>query len=124
MKFSEDSRSSVRYIKQYQPTGIYIDDLHYQHHAVIKNNEIIKVEWSNPSEPLDQSMIDLLSDNKPELVIIGTGGSDTPINMRLAEPFLCAGIGCEVMPSDSACRTYNIVATENRKVNLLVYLPG
>ena len=124
MKFTEDLHGNILYIKQYQPTAIHIDDQQYSHSIVIKNNDVQKVSWNDPSQPLNDDLVTLLSDNQPELVIIGIGLNSAAINMRLAEPFLCAGIGCEVMPSDSACRTYNIVATENRKVNAIIYLPG
>lgn len=53
---------------------------------------------------------------RPEVVILGTGRAirfpATPLARALAE----AGVGLEVMDSGAACRTYNILAAEGRKV--------
>lgn len=53
---------------------------------------------------------------RPELMIFGTGRAmrfpAKPLALAIAE----AGVGMEVMDSGAACRTYNILAAEGRKV--------
>jgi uncharacterized protein len=54
----------------------------------------------------------------PELVLLATG-----VTQRFPPPavlglFLGRGIGCEVMATDAACRTYNVLVAEDRRVAL------
>ena len=52
----------------------------------------------------------------PELVIFGTGAKQQFPHPRLTRPLIEAGIGVEVMDTAAACRTYNIVVAEDRRV--------
>lgn len=58
----------------------------------------------------------MILEMQPEVVLIGTGHS-----LRFPEPHLLApvirqGLGYEVMDTQAACRTYNILANESRNV--------
>lgn len=51
-----------------------------------------------------------------EIVLLGTGRQLRFPPGALLRPFAPAGIGLEVMDLQAACRTYNILAAEGRKV--------
>jgi uncharacterized protein len=51
-----------------------------------------------------------------EIILLGTGKRLRFPAGALLRPFAPAGIGLEVMDLQAACRTYNILATEGRKV--------
>ena len=53
-----------------------------------------------------------------EIVILGTGPKQRFPHRRLTAPLASAHIGLEVMDSKAACRTYNILVAEERKVAL------
>jgi uncharacterized protein len=53
---------------------------------------------------------------KPEIVILGTGAAQRFPRPELARALAATGVGVEIMDSRAACRTYNILATEGRKV--------
>jgi len=52
----------------------------------------------------------------PEVVLLGTGSRLRFPPARLAAPLARAGIGLEVMDLQAACRTFNILAAEERHV--------
>lgn len=52
----------------------------------------------------------------PEVVLLGTGARLRFPHPRLSAPLARAGIGLEVMDLQAACRTYNILAAEERIV--------
>jgi uncharacterized protein len=52
----------------------------------------------------------------PEIVLLGTGPTQRFPHPRLTASLARAGIGVEVMDLKAACRTYNILAAEERKV--------
>lgn len=59
----------------------------------------------------------------PDVVLLGTGSRQRFPHPRLTAPLAAAGIGVEAMDSGAACRTYNILMTEGRKVLLAVLPP-
>ena len=51
-----------------------------------------------------------------EILLLGTGPKQRFPHPRLTAPLTAAGIGLEVMDLKAACRTYNILVAEERKV--------
>jgi uncharacterized protein len=51
-----------------------------------------------------------------EVVLLGTGATQRFPHPRLTAPLAKAGIGLEVMDTQAACRTYNILVAEERRV--------
>jgi len=52
----------------------------------------------------------------PEVVLLGTGARQRFPHPQPTAPLARAGIGLEVMDVQAACRTYNILAAEDRVV--------
>jgi uncharacterized protein len=52
----------------------------------------------------------------PELVLIGTGAKQQTVHPRLLLPLMERRIGAECMSTQAACRTYNILVSEGRRV--------
>ena len=57
-----------------------------------------------------------LRDTGAEIVLLGTGPRQRFPQPSLLKPLIEARIGFEVMDSAAACRTYNILMSEGRKV--------
>jgi len=53
---------------------------------------------------------------RPEIVVLGTGASIRFPHPRLTAPLAAARIGVEVMDVQAACRTFNVLTAEGRKV--------
>jgi uncharacterized protein len=59
---------------------------------------------------------------EPEVVLLGTGARQRFAHPRLTAALIARRIGVESMDTGAACRTYNILMTEGRKV-LAALLP-
>jgi uncharacterized protein len=59
---------------------------------------------------------------KPEVVVLGTGAAQRFPPPELARALAATGVGVEVMDTRAACRTYNILASEGRKVAAAVLI--
>jgi uncharacterized protein len=57
-----------------------------------------------------------LLEHGPEIVLLGTGAMLRFPHPRLVRALAEAGVGLEVMDTAAACRTFNILAAEGRKV--------
>lgn len=55
-----------------------------------------------------------------DVLFIGTGRDIAHIPVHLRETLESAGLGVEIMDSPAACRTYNVLLSENRRVALAV----
>ena len=124
MKFSEYDGSSALKITAYDDGQIFINDRPYSTSLVITRQEVI-TDWE-PVCPADIGIntIERLLSFSPELIILGTGQRtvfpDPGIMVRCSE----AGVGLEVMDSASACRTYNVLLSEEREVIAGLLMPG
>lgn len=79
--------------------------------------ETIFPEWSTATpDNLDESDMQRLLALQTEIVLLGTGKRLRFPPGALLRPFGPAGIGLEIMDLQAACRTYNILAAEGRKV--------
>jgi uncharacterized protein len=79
--------------------------------------ESIVFEWSTatPATLAEGDMRKLLELGS-EIILLGTGRRQRFPSGALMRPFAPAGIGLEIMDLQAACRTYNILAAEGRKV--------
>jgi uncharacterized protein len=63
-------------------------------------------------------------DNAPEVLLIGTGSRQQFLPPAVLRPLLQAGIGVEVMNTQAAARTYNILMAESRRVVVALIPPN
>lgn len=73
--------------------------------------------WDVPAlTDLTSAHFEALLRHAPEVVILGTGPTLSFPDPRLGRALVSARVGLEVMDTKAACRTYNILAGEGRKV--------
>ena len=85
--------------------------------STIITPEVLIEEWppTSPTELAVQHMQQVL-EFQPEIVILGTGRRLRFPPAELMQVCHLAGAGFEVMDTGAACRTYNILAGEGRRV--------
>lgn len=74
-------------------------------------------------ESLQEPDFGVLEAMAPEVLLLGTGARQRFLHPRLTARLAQAGVGVETMDSGAACRTFNLLASEGRKV-VLALLPG
>ncbi len=75
------------------------------------------LDWNVKSfEALTTEDFSILQGLGVEIVLLGTGARQRFPHPRLTAALARAGIGVEVMDVQAACRTYNILVAEERKV--------
>ncbi|MDQ5914783.1 MAG: hypothetical protein QG584_667 [Pseudomonadota bacterium] len=79
--------------------------------------------WTAASfETLSEADFALLAGLGGEILLLGTGKTLRFPSPALLQPLMAARIGLEVMDNHAACRTYNILAAEGRKVAAAILL--
>jgi len=116
MKFSEDKIDQGYYVTGYEQGVIIVNGSPKTASFVISHEQLIE-NWAPAHiDDLCAQHMGPLLDLHPELVLIGTG--DT-LKFPAIEHYACLiqqNIGVEIMNSTAACRTYNILLNEGRKV--------
>lgn len=116
VKFTEDTTSTLHVIDSYEAGELTVNGRQYRENLII-SAEMIKENWDiEHIRQLTTSHLQPLLDTEPEVIIIGTG-------LQLAFPpvenygeVMNHGIGVEFMDTGAACRTYNVLVSEGRKV--------
>jgi len=115
MKFTADSaRGNI--IRSYSPGEIKLREDTLRTNVIISQEKIIP-DWNPPA--IDQlSIADFAPalDQKPEIILFGTGGQQQFPNIALLTEIMRAGTAIEVMETGAACRTYNVLIGEYRSV--------
>lgn len=96
----------------------YVAINHRRHEAsLILLPERIVEPWSaGRFEALQRADFERLLPLAPEVVLLGTGARQRFPSPALLQPLIEAGIGWEVMDLAAACRTFNILVAEGRRV--------
>lgn len=87
------------------------------HHSVIVTPDGGYADWQCLAyDSLTAEHFARLLENSPELVVFGSGQVLRFPQPQWLQPLVKAGIGVETMDTPAACRTYNILAAEGRRV--------
>ena len=123
MEITEDNVTHGHTITSYGAGYLAVNETIWRQSLII-SPEKLDTDWP-ASTPADLTLQNLqyLEDWQPEVVIIGTGEKQVFPEPEVTAFFLSRGIGCEVMDSAAACRTYTILLSENRKVVAALLLP-
>ena len=79
--------------------------------------ERVESPWLEGSfAELEAVHFEILVLHRPEIVLLGTGSRQHFPHPALYRGLIEARIGLEVMDTGAACRTYNILAAEGRRV--------
>ena len=116
MELSRQQSSGKLYIRAVGADGISIGDTSYAE-SLIVSPERVEPNWpvTSVSEISEQNLQAVLA-FEPELVLIGTGRTQRFLDPAIAMVFHSRGVGIEVMTTAAACRTFNVLVMEERRV--------
>ncbi|MEJ2454376.1 MAG: Mth938-like domain-containing protein [Candidatus Thiodiazotropha sp.] len=122
MKFVLDTSGDGYAIQRYDTGEIIIDQRRYRQSLILLPDQVID-DWS-PASVAELAMADFeqLAALGPEIVLLGTGREQQFPHPSLSLPLMEQRIGFEVMDTAAACRTYNILMTEGRRVAAALFM--
>jgi uncharacterized protein len=88
----------------------------YRDNVLVTPERVVTGWTAGGFDTLTEADFAALAALKPEVVLLGTGASLRFPHPRLTRALTDAGIGVEVMDTPAACRTFNILAAEGRRV--------
>ena len=120
MRFAQDSNSAARVIRAYRPGEVRINDDVYRESVLVSGTSVLALPELRNMEDLEAIDPSRLLALDPELVLLGTGPRQIFPGAAFRARFLSAGIGFEAMDTGAACRTFNVLVAEQRRVAALL----
>jgi uncharacterized protein len=115
MSLVQDNSDTIYQLRGYRPGFIKVNDDILTHSMLIAIDQL--QEWAPQSlAELTTEHFDAILALKPTIILLGTGDTLVFPPMHLYGHLLNKGIGVEVMNSSAACRTFNALAAEHRRV--------
>jgi uncharacterized protein len=122
MKLHNATNAAYQTVTAYDDKGVEINAVRYEHSLLVMP-ESPPVPWPVTSfEQLGAGSFDAVAALQPDVVLLGTGERQRFAHPSLIRPLMEKGIGVECMDSHAACRTYNILMGEGRKVALALII--
>ncbi|MNT25464.1 hypothetical protein D3C72_1609830 [compost metagenome] len=117
MKFQPD-KSNTLTVTGYDRGWIAVDKQRYEHSLVVCSNGTLQPWNCNSFADLGPAHFAQLADFDVETIIFGSGNCLRFPSPAWLAPLIAQRIGFETMDTPAACRTYNVLAGEGRKVLL------
>lgn len=116
MKLHRDSTDGHYSFTGYGDDYVAINGKNHQGNLVLLPRRLIQ-DWTDATfDSLTQADFNFLAELKMEIMILGTGAKQRFPHPQLLQGLMRAGVGLEVMNTQAACRTYNILVAEGRSV--------
>ncbi len=124
MQLSQESADFRYVLRGVTPEGVLVNQQVVSASFLLAPDRLVE-GWRPPSvdvlEPADMDPVLAL---QPALVVLGTGPRQRFPSPAVMAALLVKGIGLEVMDNAAAARTFNVLATEGRRVVAGFLLPG
>ncbi|HEY1797071.1 MAG TPA: Mth938-like domain-containing protein [Stellaceae bacterium] len=106
-------KPGLQVVERYGPAGFRVAGVIYRHPILVFPERTI--EW--PGGAVDEAgLAAVIADGAVELLLLGLGRRIAPVPPALRQALKAHGIAVEPMDTGAACRTFNIVAAEDRRV--------
>src|ERR1700754_3009440 len=122
MKFTLENNPSLNFIRSYSAEELKIGEHSIRSSCIVMADKLI-TSW--PPTTLDElavNHLELIFEMQPELVLLGTGPRQRFAAAPIRAAFAAQKIGLEAMDLGAACRTFNILVQEDRRVAAALFL--
>ena len=122
MRLTQDERGRQFVIRGFSESHVTVNDQELRQPFLLTPDTL---HAEVPVDELDALSVEgesLLLRDEPEVVIIGTGARTRMGPASLSAALMRQGVGIEYMDTAAALRTYTVLASELRRVSLLVFL--
>jgi uncharacterized protein len=123
MHIGPDYGNPQTLIQAYDDESILVKDTQYFKNTLIFKDTLLS-PWTNkkPSELTSADFLPII-EMRPEIILIGTGEEHLFFSSNIEQLLKKHDIGLETMTTGAACRTFNILVSEERSILGLFFMP-
>lgn len=115
MKFVRDNLSAIT-VRHVERGSIRVGQKQLSEHVVLHRESVTTGWMADEVEKLKEADFTALLEDVPEIIILGTGWTARMPPRELIFAMARRGVGFEFMDTPAACRTFNILVSEDRDV--------
>lgn len=123
VKFTKEVTASL-IVQSVSAGAIRISGETYTHAIAVTPDRVLSRWEAKPVAELVAADFEPLLAAQPEIVLLGTGTRQHFPPRELTFAFARRGIGLETMHTAAAARTFNVLASEGRRVTAVLYPAG
>jgi uncharacterized protein len=116
MRFTQEVSTGINVIRGYAKGELRVNDHVYRGALILSATTLIDLPNVQNLEELLQADVAKILALEPEVVLLGTGAQQIFPAPAFGAQFMRAGIGFEVMDTSAACRTFNVLVGEQRRI--------
>jgi len=122
MKFHLIQSDNKNLITGYDLNWVEVNQVRHQSSLIVTPDQLL-LEWSVKTiKDINENSFEAIKSLDIEIILLGTGNIQEHLEPKILEYFSKKNMAVECMNNQSACRTYNILANEERKVLLALML--
>jgi uncharacterized protein len=122
VKFTLEPPSQANLIRSYSETELRVGEQRIARSCIVTAQRLI-TEWEPGAfADLTTAHLETIFALAPEVVLIGTGPTQRFASAAVRAAFAQRRIGLEVMQLGAACRTFNVLVQEERRVVAALFL--
>jgi uncharacterized protein len=116
MKFTRELPANVNLVRSYQADRVRIGDQVLSTSCLFNATQLL-TDWAPRAvAQLTLEHFAAALTWEPEIILLGTGARQQFPAREIYTAILARGIGFEIMDTGAACRTYNVLVSEDRRV--------
>lgn len=110
-------------MRAWEPGRVRIGTRWIEGHVIVSADQVI-TDWAVASaEAIGMEDLGPAIDLDPEIILVGTGPDVLLPNVELMRSLAERSIGLETMTTPAACRTFNVLLNEHRRVVVALFNP-
>jgi uncharacterized protein len=116
--------SDRQVIERYAPSGFRVSGVIYRGPVLVFPDRTVSWDATNPAAVSWESLAPVVEHGDIQILLLGLGRAMTSVPTGLRTALRAAGIALEPMDTGAACRTYNVLIAEGRRVAAALIPPS
>ena len=122
MRLARETGSARFRIRDFEPGWIRVNEQDYETSILLTPEHLDTGLRAERLDELSAADLQPAIDWEPEIILLGTGERQGFPARELVRSLLSGGIGFEAMDTRAACRTFNLLLGEDRRVAAVLLL--
>jgi uncharacterized protein len=123
MQLTRDS-SAVNFIRAWEPGRIRIAERWIAGNVLVAADRIVESWTVTPPHELTIADLEPALALEPTIIVLGTGTDRLLPDVELMADVAARSAGLEIMSTSAACRTFNVLLQEQRRVVAALFNPA
>jgi uncharacterized protein len=111
-------------VERYAASGFRVSGVVYQGPVLVFPDRTVPWDAASASDVTWEALAPVIEHGGVEILLLGLGRSASAVLAELRTALRTAGIGLDAMDTGAACRTYNVLVAEDRRVAAALIPPS